>query len=99
MENHFELEIMCFGKSIGVTIQRLSQELPLIYAVWPNDDFLKKSFDNEFVLFTRSLKGYETKSNTLWQKVHYSKGVKSFNLEFENAVWEVLERIENLNIQ
>lgn len=81
-------------KSLEVTVQCLSEEFPLLYAVWPKDETLKHSFDDTFVLFTQNLVHSKGELSTTWYKVHYSKDVKTPNLEFEMAVWNELSKLE-----
>jgi hypothetical protein len=95
MGRHFDLTISYEKKSLEVTVQCLSEEFPLIYAVWPKDETLKLSFDNSFVLFTQYLVKRNREFPTTWRKVHYSKDTKSPNLKFELAVWNVLSELEN----
>ena len=95
MKRHFDLEISYKEKPIDVIVQCLSEESPLIYAVWPKDESLKHSFDDIYVLFTQTIKSGKAVP-TVWHKVHYSKEVKSPNLDFEMAVWDGLSKHENI---
>ena len=95
MNRHFDIEILYKEKSLGVTVQCLSDELPLIYAVWPKDESLKHAFDNSYVLFSQQIKR-KGKDLTTWHKVHYSKEVKLPDLDFEQAIWEELSKFENV---
>ncbi len=97
MNRHFELAIMYGEKPIEIIVQCLSEELPLMYAVWPKDEALKNSFDESFVLFTQNVTLKKGELPTTWNKVHYSKHAKSTNLEFEIAVWNELLKLESID--
>jgi len=90
---HFDCKISYKGSSLDIHVQCLSTESPLIYAVWPKDVELKQMFDNTYVLFSKSIKPSEEILPTTWHQVHYSKNVKSTDLDFELAVWNELDNI------
>lgn len=93
MKNHFDLAISYNEQPMDVIVQCLSEGLPTIYAVWPKNESLKHSFDDTYVLFTKSLEN-GTKFPTVWHKVHYSKEVKSPDIVFEIAIWDKLSELE-----
>ena len=98
MKRNFDLSISYQGREISVAVQFLTSEdeYPIIFAVWPKDEFLKKEFDDTFVTFAVTSKPNKDTPPTIWHKVHYSKEVKSKNLEFEIAVWAELLWVEGV---
>jgi hypothetical protein len=97
MKSIFNLIILYEKRSLEVTVQCLSIENPFLYAVWPKDETLKNSFDDTYVLFTQNYDKSDGKLSITWSKVHYSKNVKTTNLNFEMAVWDELSKLENIN--
>ncbi len=91
---HFDRTILYKEDPLDVHFQCLSSETPMVYAVWPKDEKLKRLFDNTFVLFTKSIKSREEAQPTTWHQVHYSKNAKSADLDFEFSVWNELEKQE-----
>lgn len=101
MKNHFALPINYDGRTVEIKIQCLSNELPkIIYAVWTEDEELKKHFENVKQLYFHTNSKFKKAENVLeitnYVIYDYKTELNKFkDIDFEFGVWNSLLKYDS----
>lgn len=96
MDSIFEISAPYHDKVIKVMVQRLTEKSPHIYAIWPQDNFLKYKFDGGPVFFTQFVQSVFIGNDDINHKVAYPKNTLESDEEFEVKVWKQIVLHETL---